>query len=235
MNKLVLGNKDELDNIFITEDTYLCLNLDNVSPFIRIEVSAGVCLKVFCLSKNLSNNIKIVLNKDSSVIFNNFSINNSGKVDFDLEENTSLEFNLNIINYGGNYIEQNINHLGDNIISKVVNHCVNYSLDEFMFYVNSNISKSSNNSNSFQDNKIINMNGGKNKILPNLIVDNNLVDASHAAYIGSFNSDVYFYLKSRGLKKEVIDKLLIEGFLIGYVDLSEEEKEMVLNFFDMSN
>ena len=102
-----------------------------------------------------------------------------------------------------------------------------------MFYVNSNVLKSSNDSNSVQDNKIINMNGGKNKILPNLIVDNNLVDAAHSAYIGSFNDDVYFYLKSRGLKKENIDKLLITGFLVGYVDLSEEEKEKVLDFFDV--
>lgn len=233
MNKLVLGNKDELDNIFITEDTYMYLNLDSESVSIKIEVSEGICLKVFYLNNNVTNNIKIILARDSNVIFNSFGINNSGKIDFDLGENTNLDFNLNIINYSGNYIEQNINHLGNNIISKVVNHCVNYSLDEFMFYVNSNVLKSSNDSNSVQDNKIINMNGGKNKILPNLIVDNNLVDAAHSAYIGSFNDDVYFYLKSRGLKKENIDKLLITGFLVGYVDLSEEEKEKVLDFFNV--
>ena len=233
MNKLVLGNKDELDNIFITEDTYMYLNLDSESVSIKIEVSEGICLKVFYLNNNVTNNIKIILASDSNVIFNSFGINNSGKIDFDLGENTNLDFNLNIINYSGNYIEQNINHLGNNIISKVVNHCVNYSFDEFMFYVNSNVLKSSNDSNSVQDNKIINMNGGKNKILPNLIVDNNLVDAAHSAYIGSFNDDVYFYLKSRGLKKENIDKLLITGFLVGYVDLSEEEKEKVLDFFDV--
>ena len=233
MNKLVLGNKDELDNIFITEDTYMYLNLDSESVSIKIEVSEGICLKVFYLNNNVTNNIKIILARDSNVIFNSFGINNSGKIDFDLGENTNLDFNLNIINYSGNYIEQNINHLGNNIISKVVNHCVNYSFDEFMFYVNSNVLKSSNDSNSVQDNKIINMNGGKNKILPNLIVDNNLVDAAHSAYIGSFNDDVYFYLKSRGLKKENIDKLLITGFLVGYVDLSEEEKEKVLDFFDV--
>lgn len=233
MNKLVLGNKDELDNIFITEDTYMYLNLDSESVSIKIEVSEGICLKVFYLNNNVTNNIKIILARDSNVIFNSFGINNSGKIDFDLGENTNLDFNLNIINYSGNYIEQNINHLGNNIISKVVNHCVNYSLDEFMFYINSNVLKSSNDSNSVQDNKIINMNGGKNKILPNLIVDNNLVDAAHSAYIGFFNDDVYFYLKSRGLKKENIDKLLITGFLVGYVDLSEEEKEKVLDFFDV--
>ena len=51
MNKLILGNQDDLKSVFITEDTYLQLKLENSSNDIRIELAKDVCLKVFELSK----------------------------------------------------------------------------------------------------------------------------------------------------------------------------------------
>lgn len=236
MNKLILGNKDDLKSIFITEDTYLQIELDGSNNDIHIEVAKGVFLKVLELSKNTSNKVEYILNEDSNVIVNNFGINNQDKIDINLNgDNCNINYNLSLINYTGNYIEQNINHNSKNITSKIINHCVNYSNDSFRFFVNSNIFNNSNECDCIQDNKIINMNSGKNIIMPNLIVDNDLVDAKHAAYIGSFNDDVYFYLKSRGLSKEKIDKLLIEGFLVGYTDIDHENKQIVTNFFNSNN
>lgn len=235
MNKLILGNKDDLKNIFITEDTYLQLELENSNNDIHIEVAKGICLKVFQLSKKTSNKVEYVLNENSSVIVNNFGIDNQDKIDIYLNNLSNINYNLNLINHNGNYIEQNINHNGNHVISKITNHCVNYSNDSFRFLINSNIPTNSYECDCDQNNKIINMSSGKNIISPNLIVDNNLVDAKHSAYIGNFDDDVYFYLQSRGLTKEKIDKLLIEGFLIGYTDIDNKEKQRVLDFFNFNN
>lgn len=235
MNKLILGNQDDLKSVFITEDTYLQLKLENSSNDIRIEIAKDVCLKVFELSKNTSNNIEYILNENSTVIVNNFGIDNQDKIDVCLSDYSSINYNLSVVNYHGNYIEQNINHNGKNIISKFINHCVNYSSDGFRFFINSNIPTNSSECDCDQDNKIINMNIGKNIIMPNLVVDNNLVDAKHSAYIGNFDNEVYFYLQSRGLNKENIDRLLIEGFLIGYNDIDDKEKQTTLEFFNLKN
>ena len=227
MNKLILGNNEIKENINILEDTYLIINLDNISKDISIKVGENIYLESFVICDNTNNEIRYLLEKNSSVKTNYFGIDTSDKIDFNLEENTNLEYNVSIINKNKNSIIENINHLKDNINSRVINHCVNYGKNGFKFYINSNILKDSNNSNSIQDNKIINMGEGINLVEPNLIIDNYLVDAKHSAYIGNFNDEIYFYLKSRGLSKERIDKLLIDGFLIGYMNLSREEKLLV--------
>lgn len=234
MNKLVLGINDELDNIFITEDTDLIMTLNDSSEDISINLTEGICLKITIYSKNTSNRIKYTLGESSSLIVNHFGKDIGDIINFDLNNNSNLDYSLNIANYVGNYIEENINHLGNNIISKVINHCVNYTDKEFRFYVNSNILKDSNNCDSTQDNKIINLSNAKNTITPNLIVDNNLVDAHHSAYIGNFNDDIYFYLSSRGLSKDNIHKLLIDGFLIYRENIKEEDKKTIQEFFNNS-
>ena len=141
MNKLVLGINDELDNIFITEDTDLIMTLNDSSEDISINLTEGICLKITIYSKNTSNRIKYTLGESSSLIVNHFGKDIGDIINFDLNNNSNLDYSLNIANYIGNYIEENINHLGNNIISKVINHCVNYTDKEFRFYVNSNILK----------------------------------------------------------------------------------------------
>lgn len=231
MNKLILGSNDKIDRIVINKDTSIYLKLEK-SIDINITIDDGVNVELFYLNKNVNNNICFNIGSRSSLEANSYGINNSCNITFNLKDNSSLIYNLSIINKDKNSISEDINHLGENINSKVINHCVNYSSDIFKFLVNSNVYKDSNNTSSIQDNKIINMNSGKNIIEPNLIVDNDLVDIEHSAYIGEFSDEVYFYLESRGLSKDSIDRLLIEGFLIGD-NLNSEEKEEVIDFLNI--
>ena len=231
MNKLILGSNDKIDGIVINKDTNIYLKLEK-SIDINITIDDGVNVELFYLNKNVNNNICFNIGSRSSLVANSYGINNSCNIIFNLKDNSNLIYNLSIINKDKNSISEDINHLGENINSKVINHCVNYSSDVFKFLVNSNVYKDSNNTSSIQDNKIINMNSGKNIIEPNLIVDNDLVDIEHSAYIGEFSDEVYFYLESRGLSKDSIDRLLIEGFLIGD-NLNSEEKEEVIDFLNI--
>ena len=64
-----------------------------------------------------------------------------------------------------------------------------------------------------QNNRILNLNEKSHTICPNLLIEENEVDASHSAHIGSFDEDALFYMMSRGLSKKEAIYLLLEGFL----------------------
>lgn len=64
-----------------------------------------------------------------------------------------------------------------------------------------------------QNNRIITMNDNKCNINPNLLIEENDVEANHAALIGKFNENEIFYLMSRGIKREDAVRLLTKGFL----------------------
>jgi hypothetical protein len=86
-----------------------------------------------------------------------------------------------------------------------------------------------------QDNKIINLRDGKSSILPNLIVDNNDIEASHSAYIGTFDEDKKFYMMSRGLTSEESDDLLIKAFLLNDMVLDEKERNIYCSIIESIN
>jgi Fe-S cluster assembly scaffold protein SufB len=64
---------------------------------------------------------------------------------------------------------------------------------------------------------------------PNLLIDNDDIEAEHSAYIGRFKEDEIFYLMTRGISREDATDLLVRSFLIGDMDISYEEREIILN------
>ena len=87
------------------------------------------------------------------------------------------------------------------------------------FIINSKIAKNSINVDTNQNSKIILMGENNSSIKPNLLVDNNDINANHSAYVGHFKEDEVFYLKSRGIREEEVNKLLSKSFLIGNMDI----------------
>ena len=79
-----------------------------------------------------------------------------------------------------------------------------------------------------QDSKIITIDKNTATIKPNLLVDTDDVEASHSAYIGEFKKEDLFYLETRGLDRKTSEKLLAKSFLIGQMDISFREKDMIL-------
>jgi Fe-S cluster assembly protein SufD len=149
--------------------------------------------------------------------------------------NSNIKFYSSIINYEDNEYKQNINHNDKDSISKIINHCINVYDNKFKFIVNGKIKKDSINSSFKQDNKIININNGKSFILPNLIVDNNDIDASHSAYIGTFDEDLIFYMMTRGLSLKECNSLLIKSFLLGSMDLDDRQRDILNSIIEKVN
>lgn len=233
MLKLTVDNKDFLDDILITEDTVLNIRLDSCDREINIDVMEDMCLEVFEMDNNTSNKITYNLNKNSQVIVNKIARNNSDITRVNLNgEKASIKYYSNIMNYSNNTYDFTINHNASYTESDIVNHCVNFTESEFRFLVDSNVEKTAVECFCNQDNKIIDMIGGKNYISPNLLVDNDLINANHSAYIGKFKKDVMFYLKSRGISERDCNLLLIKGFLLEKLNLDELMMEEYVNFIN---
>ena len=136
------------------------------------------------------------------------------------------------MNYSNNTYDFKVRHNASYSESDIVNHCVNFTESEFRFLVDSDIKKDSLECICNQDNKIIDMIGGKNYISPNLLVDNDLITANHSAYIGKFKKDIMFYLKSRGIRERECNLLLIRGFLLEKMNLDELMMEEYVSFIN---
>ena len=231
MNKLLVNSEDEINNLVIEEDTELVFNFNDTSRDIYIVVEDNICLNIVDISFNTSNKINITLKNDSRVIYNKFSINSGDYIYTLLDgEYSNVVINNSVVNNDDTKMKFVIEHNNTNTSSNLSNHGVNNSNGMLYFNIDSKINRSASLACANQENKIINLVKGDSKILPNLLVDNYDVSASHSAYISDFDKDSMFYLNSRGISEKDARGLLLEGFLIGNLDVDDETKKNLLSY-----
>lgn len=231
MNKLLVNSEEEINNLVIEEDTELVFNFKDTSRDIYIVVEDNICLNIVDISFNTSNKINITLKNDSRVIYNKFSINSGDYIYTLLDgEYSNVVINNSVVNNDDTKMKFVIEHNNTNTSSNLSNHGVNNSSGTLYFNVDSKINRSASLACADQENKIINLVKGDSKILPNLLVDNYDVSASHSAYISDFDKKSMFYLKSRGISDNEARRLLLEGFLIGNLDVDDETKKNLLSY-----
>ena len=231
MNKLLVNSEEEINNLVIEEDTELVFNFKDTSRDIYIVVEDNICLNIVDISFNTSNKINITLKNDSRVIYNKFSINSGDYIYTLLDgEYSNVVINNSVVNNDDTKMKFVIEHNNTNTSSNLSNHGVNNSSGTLYFNVDSKINRSASLACADQENKIINLVKGDSKILPNLLVDNYDVSASHSAYISDFDKESMFYLKSRGISEKDARRLLLEGFLIGNLDVDDETKKNLLRY-----
>ncbi len=231
MNKLLVNSEEEINNLVIEEDTELVFNFNDTSRDIYIVVEDNICLNIVDISFNTSNKINITLKNDSRVIYNKFSINSGDYIYTLLDgEYSNVVINNSVVNNDDTKMKFVIEHNNTNTSSNLSNHGVNNSSGTLYFNVDSKINRSASLACANQENKIINLVKGDSKILPNLLVDNYDVSASHSAYISDFDKESMFYLKSRGISEKDARRLLLEGFLIGNLDVDDETKKNLLSY-----
>lgn len=231
MNKLLVNSEEEINNLVIEEDTELVFNFKDTSRDIYIVVEDNICLNIVDISFNTSNKINITLKNDSRVVYNKFSINSGDYIYTLLDgEYSNVVINNSVVNNDDTKMKFVIEHNNTNTSSNLSNHGVNNSSGTLYFNVDSKINRSASLACADQENKIINLVKGDSKILPNLLVDNYDVSASHSAYISDFDKESMFYLKSRGISDNEARRLLLEGFLIGNLDVDDETKKNLLSY-----
>ena len=170
--------------------------------------------------------------KEDTIIYH-YNINSSYDVEINLDkEDIFLYYYYNNINYDDNTFKIRIYHNKDNTESFIYNHGVNVYDKKLHYWVDGVIPKDSVGCDCNQDNQIININDGKSKIWPNLLVDNYDVNANHSAYIGKFKESLIFYLMSRGINRKDSYKLLLNGFLINNDSIDKSKIKYFIDEID---
>ena len=232
MNKLIIGNDYDAEMLVIQEDTDMLVKFSNASKKINIIVENDLVLNIMELSFNTQNTISIVLKENSRVIYNRAIKDVDDIINISMDgKASSVEMNISAINNTKTKCVLDIIHNNVETVSKLSNHGINLSTGELVFYVNSQIKSCGQKSITNQENRIMNTNCGKSNIFPNLIVDNNDIEANHSAYISDFDKESLFYLKSRGISEHVARELLTNGFLIGNLTNKEIYEQELINFF----
>ena len=233
MNNLTITNDYGLDEVVVDSDMILVIELEEIEKDLSINVMPNTCLRVFDCGDRTHNNITYNISEGCTVIVNKLSKDSCDNLVININgKNNDIDIHNSIINYGNNSYTVSLNHNDTDSTSKIINHAINVNNNEFKFIVDGIIKKESSNTKLRQDNKIYNLSNGKSYILPNLIVDNDDIEAEHAAYIGTFDEEVEFYLESRGITKEDAEKLLIKAFLLNSMELEEKEKDIFVAKID---
>lgn len=191
-------------NFIIRKDKNIVIDIINENDIdskyvFDVEENCNLTINIFDVSKNINRSISINING----------------------ENSNILLNISSISLCENNYNINVYHNSKNTTSNTNVHGL--ALDNNKIFIKNNgyIKNGSQNSKLNQDNKIIIMCDNNSKIEPNLFIDEYDVEASHGAYIGKFDEEELFYLNSRGLDDKMSYNLLINGFLIGELDLDE--------------
>jgi len=190
MNKILLDN-DSIINLNINEDTICNITNDYEIKEINIKLNNNTKLIINHYKEIENNNLKInILQDNNSDFIYNHSFINTGI--YNLNINIILENNecKNSINIHG---------ISDNGISNV-------SID-------GKVNENTIDNELYENIKMLNINNGKSKIIPNMYINTKNVIANHAATISDINKDYLFYMNQKGIKNEDAIKLIIDGFL----------------------
>lgn len=150
-----------------------------------------------------------------------------------LENDSQIEYNLKTIAKNKEEYDILTYHNGNNSKSKIITNGLAIKEGNIKLNISSFVPKQKKNCHVNQINKIINLTEMESIIKPNLYIDEYDVEASHSAWIGTFNEQELFYLKSRGIDSKTSEKILVEGFLTNKLEetLKEEIKTKIEKYW----
>lgn len=189
--------------------------------------------------KNLKINVNVHSNCSINVYFADFS-NGKNTLNAEinlLEKGSSCYWHLASLSARDDNkdIEVSINHLSSNTIARVDNFGVCKDNSKLTFSGTSLIKKGSHSSKTIQNAKILVFdNNTIAKAKPILKIDENDIEASHAAIVGRVNEEHMFYLTSRGLSKNEARQLITLGYLKPILKgfSIEEDQQRILSLIE---
>ena len=70
------------------------------------------------------------------------------------------------------------------------------------------------------------------EICPNMLINEDDVEARHGSVIGRFNDEDLFYMMSRGIREDEAIKLMIKGIIFADLVIDDEERDRILKVID---
>lgn len=234
MNRILIGSgKNKLEKVKgdelvvnVDKDTNILINSNNFKKCVIDVVDSN--LNALIIRENDINQSYEINIRGGIVVLNLVSYSSLGldvKINLNKENSKVFVYNSVIANKKEIY-NIRVNHNALKTDSNIYNNGITKDLGSIVFNVTSYVPKKSISSSVNQDSKIITLNEvNDNEINPVLLIDEYDSEARHAAFIGNFNKTQLFYLMSRGLSKKEASNLLINGLLIGTLDVCFNEKE----------
>ena len=224
-NKLEKAKGDELV-VNVDKDTNILIDSNNFKKCVIDVVDSN--LNALIIRENDINQSYEINIRGGIVVLNLVSYSSLGldvKINLNKENSKVFVYNSVIANKKEIY-NIRVNHNALKTDSNIYNNGITKDLGSIVFNVTSYVPKKSISSSVNQDSKIITLNEvNDNEINPVLLIDEYDSEARHAAFIGNFDKTQLFYLMSRGLSKKEASNLLINGLLIGTLDVCFNEKE----------
>ncbi len=218
MNKLIV---DKENNITIENKViYLDIKKENVT----INIRGKVLINDLTESEE---KLKVIINlsKDSELVYNNFK---KGKINQQItlnqENNSILIYNFSLLATLKSSLKIIASIKGSNNSCEINVKGVPIEKGSINVIATGDIEKNIINNKYLENIRILSCNEEENTIIPNLLVSSNNIEALHNATISSISFDELFYLNSKGLSEETAKKLIIKGFLLNNLELSEEDK-----------
>ena len=234
MNRILIGSgKNKLEKVKgdelvvnVDKDTNILINSNNFKKCVIDVVDSN--LNALIIRENDINQSYEINIRGGIVVLNLVSYSSLGldvKINLNKENSKVFVYNSVIANKKEIY-NIRVNHNALKTDSDIYNNGITKDLGTIVFNITSYVPKKSISSSVNQDSKIITLNEvNDNEINPVLLIDEYDSEARHAAFIGNFDKTQLFYLMSRGLSKKEASNLLINGLLIGTLDVCFNEKE----------
>lgn len=219
--------------ITIKEDTDLQIDYNSIEDSkldINIILLKNLRCNIYEVRRGIKSKVqyKYILEENSYLTVNKFYHGDKIR-EVDLiylnGEQAKIDYNFKTVSTSHQKYDMMIYHNYKNTISNINNKGLNVRNGELIFNVTSIVDKGKTSCILNQQNRIINMNERKCKINPNLLIEENDVEANHSALIGKFSDEELFYLQSRGINRINAMNLLIKGFLLS--DFEGEFKNQV--------
>ncbi len=179
-------------------------------------------------------NFELYLNSKLTTCFIEVGSDATAEYNINLNaKNGNVKFNL--IDYCDELISHKhnvtINHLSPYTYSAMENYAVLNNGSECIFDVVSFVEKNSYKAEAYQTSKMLTLtNNCKATINPQLLINEHDVLGSHAASYGKVEEEVIYYMQSRGLNENEINRLIILGHLLKNVPT--ELKDIVVSLIE---
>ena len=245
MNKIII-ERNKLSNY---KDKFITINKNNISfkengnykieiinsnkldITIELKQNINVTLFIYSINNNINTNIKYILEENSTLLIYKFYNNKNNKENEYIYLNgkkSKIDSRLSSISTGIEDYNIKIYHNNLNVKSNISNKCIGKDNSKITFKIDSILEKGNTGCYMNQDTKIMSIGNVDAKIEPNMLIDEDDVEARHGSVVGKFNPDNLFYIMSRGIDKETAMQLLIKGFILSHLQLDDTDQERII-------
>ena len=223
MNKILI---DKENNIEIKDNA---VELDIKVKDLTLNIKGSVLINEICHKDNEELNLTINIEPKSSLIYNRFILHNKANNNITInQDNTSnVSFNYSIV--ATDKVELTINSTlsGNDNETSIKVASVTEQKGKVIITSTADVLPKIENNNLLESIKILLLNDEESIIIPNLLVASNEIEVNHAATISGIDQNYLFYLNSKGISNEASEKLIKNGYLIGNLDITKEQKERI--------